>query len=70
MISIDASSRLREGHEAEFWLDSRRVHVFDPKTGDNLTRDEEAGAQLTRQAAEDRIEQVGDKASEADNVRT
>ncbi len=58
IVSIDASSRMREGRDAEFWLDSRKVHVFDPGTGENLTRDAEAGAELTRIAAEDRVEQV------------
>jgi multiple sugar transport system ATP-binding protein len=60
IVSIDANSRLREGREAEFWLDSRKVHVFDPETGDNLTRDEEAGAELTRLATQDRVEQMED----------
>ncbi|MCZ2826828.1 MULTISPECIES: ABC transporter ATP-binding protein [unclassified Modestobacter] len=58
IVSIDATSRIREGRDAEFWLDSRKVHVFDPTTGDNLTRDAEAGAELTRLAAEDRVDQV------------
>jgi multiple sugar transport system ATP-binding protein len=58
IVSIDSTSRIREGREAEFWLDSRKVHVFDPTTGGNLTRDAEAGAALTRMAAEDRVEQV------------
>src|SRR3954451_10050050 len=31
IVSIDSTSRIREGREAEFWLDSRKVHVFDPK---------------------------------------
>jgi multiple sugar transport system ATP-binding protein len=58
VVSIDATSRIREGREAEFWLDSRKVHVFDPTTGENLTRDAEAGRELTAMAAEDRVEQV------------
>ena len=58
IVSIDATSRIREGREAEFWLDSRKVHVFDPQSGDNLTRDAEAGARLTQMATEDRVEQV------------
>ncbi len=58
VVSIDSTSRIREGREAEFWLDTRKVHVFDPKTGENLTRDAEAGRRLTEEAAEDRIEQV------------
>jgi multiple sugar transport system ATP-binding protein len=58
VVAIDAASRLREGQDTQFWLDSRRIHVFDPGTGENLTRDAEAGAELTRQAAEDRADQV------------
>ncbi|MGY1673744.1 ABC transporter ATP-binding protein [Geodermatophilus sp. SYSU D00710] len=58
IVSIDSTSRIREGREAEFWLDSRKVHVFDPQTGENLTRDAEAGARLTQMATEDRVEQV------------
>ena len=58
VVSIDSSSRIREGREAEFWLDARKVHVFDPESGENLTRDPEAGAELTRMAEEDRAEQV------------
>lgn len=46
IISIDAMSRLRENHEGEFWADTRRMHLFDPKTGANLTRDEAAAADL------------------------
>ena len=48
-MSLDATSRIREGREAELWVDTRRMHFFDPESGDNLTRDEEAGAELTRQ---------------------
>jgi multiple sugar transport system ATP-binding protein len=58
IVSIDSTSRIREGRDAEFWLDSRKIHVFDPQTGDNLTRDAEAGARLTQMATDDRVEQV------------
>ncbi|GAA4869944.1 ABC transporter ATP-binding protein [Actinomycetospora straminea] len=58
VVSIDSTSRIREGREAEFWLDTRKIHVFDPKTGENLTRDAEAGRKLTEMAAEDRVDQV------------
>ena len=65
IVSIDSTSRIREGREAEFWLDSRKVHVFDPETGENLTRDAEAGAELTRLATQDRVEQVEESQSRA-----
>jgi multiple sugar transport system ATP-binding protein len=62
IVSIDSTSRIREGREADFWLDSRKVHVFDPSSGENLTRDAEAGAALTRMAVEDREEQIAESA--------
>ncbi|GAA4831277.1 ABC transporter ATP-binding protein [Garicola koreensis] len=54
VVAVDSSSRLRGGDEAELWIDTGRIHLFDPETGENLTRDAEAGAELTRMAAEDR----------------
>ncbi len=68
IVSIDASSRIREGREAELWLDARKVHVFDPETGENLTRDDAAGAELTRLAEEDRIDQVEDARRQHEGV--
>jgi len=38
IVSIDAASRLNEGENAQLWFDPRRMHLFDPSTGDNLTR--------------------------------
>jgi multiple sugar transport system ATP-binding protein len=61
IVSIDATSRIREGRDAEFWVDTRKVHLFDPASGDNLTRDAEAGAALTRQVAEEREEQLSER---------
>jgi multiple sugar transport system ATP-binding protein len=37
IVSLDASSRIAEGEEAELWLDMRKVHFFEPESGDNLT---------------------------------
>ena len=42
------------GSQAKLWLNTAKMHVFDPQTGENLTRDEEAGAELTREANEER----------------
>ena len=54
VVAVDAMSRLRGGDTTELWVDAGRIHLFDPATGENLTRDAEAGAELTRQAADDR----------------
>ena len=57
------------------WLDPSastggdgKVHVFDPGTGENLTRDAEAGAELTRLATQDRVEQVEEARGGATSV--
>jgi multiple sugar transport system ATP-binding protein len=34
---LDAETRVREGQEAELWVDTRSVHVFDPANGRNLS---------------------------------
>jgi multiple sugar transport system ATP-binding protein len=39
---LHADSRIREGEKADLWLDTSRLHLFDPDTGQNL--DESAAA--------------------------
>ncbi len=59
-------SRLRENHEGEFWADTRRMHLFDPRTGNDLTRDEEAAAtlaQLEEEELRERMEETPDSAA-------
>jgi multiple sugar transport system ATP-binding protein len=34
---IDAATRVREGSEAELWVNARAIHVFDPVSGRNLS---------------------------------
>jgi multiple sugar transport system ATP-binding protein len=34
---LDAATAIREGHDAELWVDARAMHVFDPTTGRNLS---------------------------------
>jgi multiple sugar transport system ATP-binding protein len=34
---LDAATTIREGHDAELWVDARAMHVFDPATGRNLS---------------------------------
>lgn len=58
VVTLDAASRVRGGREAEIWLDTRKLHLFDPETGENLTRDAAAGAALTEEANEERAEEI------------
>jgi multiple sugar transport system ATP-binding protein len=34
---LDAETRIREGHDAELWVNGRAMHVFDPASGRNLS---------------------------------
>lgn len=66
VVTLDAASRIRGGRESEIWLDTRKLHLFDPETGENLTRDAEAGAALTAEANEERAEEIA-SARDADH---
>jgi len=45
VVSLDPMSRIRDGETAKLWLDPKRMHLFDPRTGLNLTkRDDGADA--------------------------
>jgi multiple sugar transport system ATP-binding protein len=35
---LSPDSDVREGQPARLWLDSSKLHLFDPRTGENLTR--------------------------------
>jgi multiple sugar transport system ATP-binding protein len=37
VVSLDSASTVAEGDEAEIFVDSRKMHLFDPETGENLT---------------------------------
>lgn len=58
VVTLDAASRIRGGRESEIWVDTRKLHLFDAETGENLTRDAEAGAALTAEANEERAEEI------------
>jgi multiple sugar transport system ATP-binding protein len=37
---LDASSRIRRGERTELWVDTSRLHLFDPESGASLRRGE------------------------------
>jgi multiple sugar transport system ATP-binding protein len=37
-VELDPLSRVSNGDEATLWLDAERIHLFDPASGDNVTR--------------------------------
>lgn len=50
VVTLDAMSSVRDGDSARLWFDPRRMHVFDPSTGANLTRDEERAKTIGEQS--------------------
>jgi multiple sugar transport system ATP-binding protein len=41
---LDSATQVREGQEAELWVDTRAMHVFDPQTGRNYTKEAQEDA--------------------------
>ncbi len=39
VVGLDGATTIAEGQEAEIWVDSSKMHLFDPATGENLTVD-------------------------------
>jgi multiple sugar transport system ATP-binding protein len=37
VVSLDTTSRIKEGVESDLWVDGSKVHLFDPATTENLT---------------------------------
>jgi multiple sugar transport system ATP-binding protein len=57
VVALDPNSKIRDGQEAELWIDTTAIHIFDPATGQNLTRDEDRVAELAKEAEEQRVQQ-------------
>jgi multiple sugar transport system ATP-binding protein len=38
VVSLDAASRVNEGEQTQLFMNTAGMHLFDPATGDNLTR--------------------------------
>jgi len=53
---LDAATRIREGQEAELWVDARAMHIFDPASGRNLSLGDDDGGTASVQAAPARAE--------------
>jgi multiple sugar transport system ATP-binding protein len=44
VASLDPMSRVLPGERAQLWVNPARMHLFDPRTGDNLTRRDAEGS--------------------------
>ena len=73
VVALDAMSNARDGERSTLWFDPRRMHLFDPESGENLTRDEDEAKRIQddteklRQHSLDRAQkQSGPKVSDED----
>ena len=51
VIALDSASRVKEGDEAEIWVDTAQIHLFDPGTGENLTVDRSAAGTVPEETS-------------------
>jgi multiple sugar transport system ATP-binding protein len=58
IVALDAMSRVREGAKAKLWFDPRRMHLFNPQSGENLTRDEAKAREIQEQNEVERKESL------------
>ncbi|KQV67905.1 ABC transporter [Nocardioides sp. Root122] len=61
VVSLDGASRIAEGDEATIWVDARKIHLFDPATGENLTMDAEHAGIVPGGNAMAKAEEVGEQ---------
>jgi multiple sugar transport system ATP-binding protein len=53
VVSLDGASKVAAGDQAEIWVNTAKIHLFDPETGDNLTVDSSAAGIVPGAAAAD-----------------
>ena len=46
VAALSGSSRIKEGEEAQIWVDASKIHLFDPESGQNLTVDTEHAGRI------------------------
>src|SRR5699024_1083724 len=68
VVTLDSLSKVIPGDSAELWFDPASMHIFDPETGENLTRDEGKAQEIeeeSRQLRQRALERAQRKVNEA-----
>ncbi|GAA1627508.1 ABC transporter ATP-binding protein [Georgenia ruanii] len=71
VVALDAASPIGDGDVATLWFDPATIHVFDPDSGENLTRDEARAVQLDEAAQRQRqraLERARQRAAERETA--
>src|ERR671911_1926667 len=61
VIGLDGASRISEGDDARIWVNARKMHLFDPATGDNLTMDTSHAGHVPGGNTMAKAEEVGEQ---------
>ncbi|WP_104107956.1 sn-glycerol-3-phosphate ABC transporter ATP-binding protein UgpC [Nocardioides sp. 616] len=70
VISLDGTSRIAEGDEAEIWVDTSKMHLFDPSTGENLTVDTSRAGRIPERDHPQEQEKAEQMAAEGDEIHS
>ena len=62
VVSLDGASKVRQGDSARLWFDPTVMHVFNPETGNNLTRDEAKAKEIAEESEAERLRQLSQSA--------
>ncbi|HEX4470918.1 MAG TPA: ABC transporter, partial [Nocardioides sp.] len=60
VVSLDGTSRIQEGDEAEIWVDASKIHLFDPATGENLTLDSSHAGTIPSSTSTEKVAEAQD----------
>jgi multiple sugar transport system ATP-binding protein len=60
VISLDGASQVKEGDEAEIWVESSKMHLFDPATGENLTVDTSSAGTIPTDTSTEKVAEAQD----------
>jgi multiple sugar transport system ATP-binding protein len=60
VIALDSASRIKEGDEAEIWVDASKIHLFDPATGENLTIDKADAGTIPEDTSTEKVAEKQD----------
>jgi multiple sugar transport system ATP-binding protein len=63
---LDAATHIREGNNAELWVDARAMHIFDPATGRNLSLTDDGTGPASVQAPPGQTDAVAPQAPDPD----
>jgi multiple sugar transport system ATP-binding protein len=58
VVNLDGASKVRQGEQAKLWFDPASMHVFDARSGTNLTRDDTKADEIAAESEKERLRQL------------